>query len=187
MIFLVVALIILFCSGQQCLVAELGYDQLGNDLAYEYVTDQSDCCNTCLDTPGCVAWSYKDYSSGGGCWMKNATSMPQESPGTWTCAIGPSGSSQTTAQYLHQVTNGQCEVISHGDWKGYDIPNGFYHVNDIAGCCNLCAETTICNGWSYLDGCCWLKDVPFSAQLILSSTITAGRVVDPSGTERLPT
>jgi len=176
--FLVLAILVCVCSGQKCLTPMIGYDQFGGDLLYSSVVDQSACCSLCLDQSGCVGWSYRDYASGGGgCWLKNATSMPQESTGCVTAAVGATGSTLTTQQALHYVT-GLCEMFTNSDYFGWDLVNGFVKVQTIQGCCNMCASTFNCTGWTYRAGCCWMKHVNsfFGSLLSVNPTTTAGKL-----------
>ncbi|KAL4420668.1 hypothetical protein ABPG75_010324 [Micractinium tetrahymenae] len=141
----------------ECSVEE-GTDLAGGDLPGSTLTDVSSaeqCCERCLSTPGCGAWTYGS-ASGVKCFLKQ--------PSGWTRAPSPALTSGTTSAAsgagsppMPAGTSpagpagppGTCSLQADTDFQGGDLQEDSEGARDAAACCSRCWAVDACGAWTW--------------------------------------
>lgn len=132
-----------------------------NDGYNTIVSKPEECCDICINTPGCERWvmimADTRYHVKGECWLKTAD---VEKTDCVVCAGGvkPKTLQPAISERIGLPDEG-CLVLPGMDFKGGDMGDGI-PVNSDDECCSLCQGERRCKAWSRgADGRCWLKSV----------------------------
>ncbi|KAF0693454.1 hypothetical protein As57867_015537, partial [Aphanomyces stellatus] len=152
-------------SGSQCTFVEENIDYVGGDIATSLQVSADSCCDGCVNTPGCVLYSW-DNAFGGTCYLKNSAATRIEAFG-----------SRAAKRIVPAATCAPTE--DNTDYPGNDMaaPVPFQSVDQ---CCNLCSSTRGCvvATWTLRDaiGYCSLKNAKGP-----KTTLAGVRAVSPGG------
>ncbi|GLD92359.1 hypothetical protein PINS_up000892 [Pythium insidiosum] len=121
---------------------EKDVDLVGNDI--KNVRDSwTNCCNECIATPGCKAWTWTDLN-GGTCWLKSGRGTVAPKPGAISASRFDDWGS----------TLPEIDV----DLEGSDLIN--FNGSRWTNCSQPCRFTPGCRAFTWTDhrgGTCWLK------------------------------
>ncbi|KAL4451413.1 hypothetical protein ABPG77_009485 [Micractinium sp. CCAP 211/92] len=139
-----------------------GTDLTGGDLPGGTLTDVSStqqCCERCLSTPGCGAWT---YGSAGGvkCFLKGPSGWtrspnPELTSGTTSGAAATGGTPPTAVSAPPAGPAGPpgtCALQANTDLHDGDVGEDSKGAQDAAACCSRCWAVEACGAWTWGKG-----------------------------------
>ncbi|KAJ0408081.1 hypothetical protein ATCC90586_006052 [Pythium insidiosum] len=123
---------------------EPGVNIVGQDLASVQRSTPGQCCDVCVKTRNCLAYTWTPFNDGT-CWLKSGSDNVVQQEGAVSSVVS------TAKDY-------QCRVVKGTDYKGNDIAN--FQRADAAECCALCQSVDGCKAYTWTPfngGTCWLK------------------------------
>ncbi|TMW62332.1 hypothetical protein Poli38472_009825 [Pythium oligandrum] len=148
-------------SPGSCSAVEQNVDYIGNDIGQGASSSVSGCCALCANFSGCKAYSWLS----GTCYFKSTKNQTASKSGV---ASGTVDTTSTPAPTPAPT----CKLEAGIDYVGNDISNT--PSTAASGCCSICANTSGCKAFSWLNGNCYLKSAKGSTST--NSAVTSGTV-----------
>lgn len=157
-------------QGSNGCVVENGVDYVNdtplNDGYSTIVSSPEECCDICINFPGCERWVMilidTKYHRKGECWLKD-TNVKKTDCIVCAGGVNPKPVEPFIRSRIGAVDEGTdegCLELPGVDFNGGDInQNGIQTASDDE-CCSLCHQTSGCKLWTRTKaGECWLKNV----------------------------
>ena len=127
-------------------VCALAYDVdfAGNDIGSAPSAAPTGCCDVCMHTKGCRAFSWTTQS-GGTCYLKSVSGESVPKPGV-------------VSSVVFSNPGYTCDIEAGFDYQGSDLTSVRSAKADA--CCTICSDYTGCKAYTWSDlngGTCWLK------------------------------